>query len=232
MTEVGCPFEGDPPPDVLLDNTGVLLAFEPVVSGTPQVTTIADRQVVELDGVRVIILAEPALREQIAATVHAVEVDFAGCPASHPIAENIDWRPSAIDVATVDDIESVAACHYVLTDTPRETPPLTGSRLLASDTARELVAAIADAPQGSGPNAPETCLHGNPYAAVVLRVVSGAGTSEVVVRYSDCVGNGVDDGTQLRELTRDAATLIFDDALRPTSWGGHLSEVFEGIYPG
>ncbi|WP_293784632.1 hypothetical protein [uncultured Aeromicrobium sp.] len=233
-TQVACPGEGNPPPGSLVAGTGDIVAFEPAKPADAAAeTAVGDREVVTVGGVKVIIqTADPALREQIAATVHEAAIDFAGCSADHPAARTTSWRPTdAGALPAASDVEHVTACRYGIANAGEPGSPLIGSRLLPASAAQQLVRAMADAPEGSGPNAPEQCLHGNASEIIVLHVVSDQGAREIVLRYSDCVDNGFDDGTQIRELTKEAASLIFRGPMHPMAWGGHLSGVVEDLAP-
>ncbi|RLV54632.1 hypothetical protein D9V41_15515 [Aeromicrobium phragmitis] len=231
-TEVGCFGEGSPPPDTLVANTGEVVVVEPAAAEAVLDTdSVGDRRVVTVGDVRVIIqTADPALRAQIAATVHAAEVDFAGCPSDHPGARDVSWRPSdAGALPAAADVEYVSACRYIITEGSAPGATLAGSQLLSGEAAQRLVEAMAGAPTGSGPNAPDQCLHGDPAEIIVLYLGTGEGAREVLLRYADCVDNGFDDGTEIRALTKDAATAIFRGPLRPMLWGGHLSEVLADL---
>ncbi|MFD1859054.1 hypothetical protein EHW97_06835 [Aeromicrobium camelliae] len=230
-TEVGCFGEGSPSPETLVANTGEVVAFESAARGAAAGATGGDREVVTIGDAHVIIqTADPALRERIAATVHAAEVDAAGCAAAHPAARDASWRPAGAGrLPAPSEVEDVSVCRYGIVDADGSGATLLGSQLLSGPAAQQLVEAIAQAPEGSGPNAPEQCLHGDPAEVIVLHVRADGVSREVALHYSDCIDNGFDDGTQLRELTKDAATAIFVGPLQPMSWGGHLSEVFADL---
>lgn len=233
-TEVGCFGEGNPPPETLVVNTGEVVVFAPSSDGAVSDTAaVGDREVVTVGGVDVVIqTADPELRARIAATVHAAEVDAAGCAADHPAARDASWRPAdAGALPAVEEVEYVTACRYGIVGENAPGATLAGSRLLSGEAAQRLAEAIAGAPQGSGPNAPDQCLHGDPAEIIVLSVRADGRSREIAVHYSDCVDNGFDDGTEIRALTKDAASAIFQGPLRPMMWGGHLSEVFEDLAP-
>jgi len=62
------------------------------------------------------------------------------------------------------------------------------------------------APVGGGPNRPDTCMKSYSYGeeAIVLRIRSAAGPTELVIRYSGCDHRGFDDGVAVRRLTAGA----------------------------
>jgi hypothetical protein len=105
----------------------------------------------------------------------------------------------------------VSACKYALRDGFSDTdvtgPTLMSSVRLEGTQARRAIAAVAAAPLGSSPNRPGDCMPQASYGdeAVVLRIASDQGRSEIYLRYSGCDHNGFDDGVNLRALTRDAA---------------------------
>ncbi|MEU4220053.1 hypothetical protein [Actinoplanes sp. NPDC026623] len=104
---------------------------------------------------------------------------------------------------------SVSACKYELSEPSvpkRGQLRLMSSLRLAGVAADRAIRQIAQAPTGGGPDVPG-CPPEIAYGsdAIVLRVRSAAGQTEIMLRYSGCVGNGFDDGTGVRGLTAAAA---------------------------
>ncbi|MDI6104665.1 hypothetical protein QLQ12_39345 [Actinoplanes sp. NEAU-A12] len=110
MSELGAGRDPSPVVDQLAQWEGAnLLLFE---DGTDHE---GDRTTVRRDSVEVIIQAPKQWRDRIAATIHQVRVDDAGCPASHRISTGPDLRPTPPgDVATLRDVTSVSVCKYPL----------------------------------------------------------------------------------------------------------------------
>lgn len=211
ITAVGCVVDDpapDVPPELLLEYTGPVVALGG--SDQPDGTTHeGDRTTVHRAGVAVIIHAEPDLREQIAATVHTVDVDDALCPVSHQIAQDSTYRP-ATDAAVSTDVTAISACRYALTHPnpagDRTHAPLISSLRLTGAAAQDAAQGIEDAPTGGGPNSPDTCLADWSYGeeVIVLLITSTSGGSEVVLRYGGCDHHGFDDGSTIRTLTAPA----------------------------
>lgn len=210
-------------PGSLVAKAGSFVAFVP---GTHAVLEGGDRIVRIPDTVtQVVIQAEPALREQISATVHRlIDADHNGCAVHHPIADDPAWRPAPADVATLTDVDALRACRYTgLDPAPGAGPTLSlfSSLRLEGSVARAVLARIATAPEGSGPNKPGSCA--DPYGDewMVLQALRGdTVVGEIVVRYYGCEHNGFDDGVALRRLTSDAVTPIFAQPNKPTGYIG------------
>lgn len=111
---VGCGMDtpkGQPNPETLLENTGPIVAFARPEKPTNGVVKQGDRTTVGLNGVEVIVQAEPELRKKIVATVHAVTADFNGCPATDPVSHDPARRPTpAVDVSKLRAVTAIAAC--------------------------------------------------------------------------------------------------------------------------
>jgi len=198
-----------PPAGLLIANTGWTVGFDRTDKGDGT-DHKADRTTVRRDGVDVIIQAPKEWRDRIAATIHRVRVDDAGCPAGHRISSAPDLRPTPpVDVASLRDVTSISVCKYPLPeyDTARlPSPRLLSSLRLDGTAAADEIRRIAAAPAGGGPDTPAYCApevaHGD--QVIVLLVRSGTGTAEITMRYAGCVQNGFDDGTTVRTLTKAA----------------------------
>ncbi|BEL04058.1 hypothetical protein Q0Z83_022490 [Actinoplanes sichuanensis] len=206
---IGCGVEQGPPGEFLIKNTGWTVGFERTDEGDGT-DDAGDRTTVRRDGVEVIIQAPKEWRDRIAATIHQVTVDSAGCPTGHRISTGPDLRPSPpVDVAALRDVTSISVCKYPLPDgfsTRSPSPRLLSSLRLDGPAAAEEIRQIAAAPVGHSLDTPADCLpevaHGD--QIILLLVRSATGTSEVTMRYAGCVQNGFDDGTTVRELTKTA----------------------------
>ncbi|HVE25234.1 MAG TPA: hypothetical protein VNC22_07520, partial [Sporichthya sp.] len=174
---------------------------------------------------KVVIRAGDPLRAQIAATVHRItEADANGCAVHHPIAEQPTWRPTPVDIATLTGIDALRACRYTTLDPAADAGPtvsLYSSLLLRDDVARGVVAAIAAAPAGTGPNI-RPCSSENVGEWIVVQGLRGSTVvGDVVVRYAGCRRNGFDDGVTLRKLTpTPEIQQLFARSNRPISYLG------------
>ncbi|CAB4686061.1 MAG: hypothetical protein F2667_00715 [Actinobacteria bacterium] len=149
--------------------------------------------------------------EPILDSARVVERTPEGCDTTSP-AQSVEFvRPPAFDITEVQEVSSIAVCQYLRQGT--DAPGLMGSALLEGDEAAAVLDGIRSAPVGGGPDTPETCLDTQSGTeAIVLRLTSpDAGERDVYVYYDWCFGNGFDDGTERRELTRDSCPLIFTD---------------------
>ncbi|MEU4626465.1 hypothetical protein AB0G04_41610 [Actinoplanes sp. NPDC023801] len=193
---IGCPDGGN-----LIKNTGWVVGFGQALPGEPDgVLHSGDRATVRTAGVEVIVQVPRDIRDRIAATVHRVDVDAYGCPATHPISSTRAWRPPAgPDIAALHDVTSLSACRYGL-GSPAS---LISSLRLDGPAARRALQGITRAPAGGGPDRPQDCAPEVAWGdeAIVLRVRSAAGLTEITVRYASCSGHGFDDGGTVRGLT-------------------------------
>lgn len=190
-TLVACGIENIPPSETLIENTGVIVAFEDAVLGDGSPARIArggDREIVRMRDVHVIVQVPQPLRDQIVATVREAEVDANECPATDPVSRDLDRRPdAAVDVATLRGIQAVSVCKYRLEpddSDDSDAPTLVSSLRIVGNDAFRLVRQIAKAQAGGGPESPQNCLPellkvrpGE--EAVVLRIESAARVSWV-----------------------------------------------------
>jgi hypothetical protein len=175
-----------------------------------------------VDGVRVNVLADGStseLAEKILASAVVVQTDAHGCETTSPVQATRFVRPEpAFDVTRLGSVDSISVCQY---DRSAGTtaPGLLGSRVLEGDEASDVLAAIRAAPAGGGPDAPQHCvddLYGD--TALALRLHDDDTPHDVYVYYDWCFGNGFDDGTTRRELTRAACLPLWGG--RVQLWGG------------
>jgi hypothetical protein len=237
-TTVGCidtRGDNDPQPSTLIENAGIFVGFGGWLDGPSGVVEEGDRTTVTIGATSVMVQAEQPLRDQIVATIHAVDVDAYGCAATDPISKDPQSRPSpAIAVGDLTDVTSVSICKYSLsysefvrTNGP---PMLISSARLDGAEAAAAITGIAAAPRGGGPDSPDTCLDEVSYGddQIVLHIESAAGVSEVYFRYSGCNHNGFDDGTATYQLTADAVAPFVTGANLVTSYSGRGKE---GLFP-
>lgn len=220
MTQVGCP-EGDPR-ETSVDATGEFVAF--TEDGDPAARTTGDRVSVGIGGLRLVVQGEPELRETIVSSAHEIETDHLGCPVAPSLVGSADWLPDTEFPTEPTGIIRLVACGYSVGGGG---PGLTGSAALDPET----VAAIARAPEGSGPNDPSSCLPTDGVReVVVLRASSGEGPpDELLVRYDDCRDAGLYDARGVRQLTPEAVAGIFVGSLLPDHLAGHHRELFRPL---
>ena len=151
--------------------------------------------------------------DQIVASVRPIgEVDPNGCPvrsALEPAAAN----PSVAGRALV----PVTLCQYDLAVSPAQ---LLASKALADRddrvdyNARQVMAALAKAPKGAGPD--DTSCDAVGGTAALVRLWDGSVPSlgsDVVVRYAGCRGNGVFTATGSRKLTAEVCHAVLQPPL-------------------
>jgi hypothetical protein len=233
VLSIGCPqpSPGEPDPGSLLKNGGTYVAF---ASTEQNLKTEGDRDVLTLGSTAVVIQAPEALRAQIAETVQQRnDVDHNGCPITHPISSDPSWRPSPVDPAVFEDVTSMTACRYDLRTArneplPADAPTLVSSVQVSGAKARSTAAAIAASPTGGGPDDPSSCTEDTWYGdeVIVVRLDRPDGAPEyLVVRYSGCNHNGIDDGTVVHPLTVDNARPFFSGSNWISSFSGPSSKM-------
>lgn len=150
---------------------------------------------------------------RIVASARQVEQDHNGCDATSPIQAGRFARPERpFDVSRIGGVDRIVICQYDLRDADR--PGLIASSRLDGEQAERELRAIQEAPVGGGPNTPNTCvpdMWGD--TAVVMGLVQIDTIRWMHVYYEWCFGNGFDDGTHVRALTR---------ANCPPLWGGRV----------
>jgi hypothetical protein len=181
---------------------------------------------------------DPALRTRILDSARRAPSDES-CPVEHAVTSGPDARPDPGPggLAALGPAESITLCRYALRDVGRPTlrgsdrsaaaNPVLSAGELVGEQARAVVRAILEAPEGEGPNDPENCLPEYAYGneVLLLRVSDGARTQEVFVRYSGCVGHGIDDGHTHRRLTSDALTPLLSGPHRPGVLQGSVGDL-------
>jgi hypothetical protein len=225
---VGCPgFDGGPDPGLLVDNAGRFVAFESA-DGADGSTTEGDRTTVILDGVSVLVQAEPNLRDQITGTIQTADPDANGCSVTDPVSEEPAARPSpAVDVTSLSDVTAVTAWRYEVAGGDGDPSQLISSTRLSGDAAAEAVAKVAALPVGSGPNDLRDCSGEVSYGdeIVVLHIESSLGESLMYMRFSGCADNGFDDGLAVRPLTVGTAPVFLSGPNIPSSETGSLTKL-------
>lgn len=174
----------------------------------------------ELDGYVVEVVhtdAFASVAKQIVASVRPIgAIDPNGCPARSTL------EPKATDPTVAGRaLVPVSLCQYDLTTSPAQ---LVASKPMADDNARRLMAALAKAPKGSGPD--DTSCEAAGDTAVLVRLHDGSIPSlgsDVVVRYSGCRGNGIFTATGSRELTAEACRAVLQPPLIFTTGQGRAS---------
>ena len=207
-TLVGCrAADADPDAATLIANTGTVVAFDRTTEADG-VAEQGDRTTVRLDSVEVDVQAPADLRQRIVATIRRAGLDSNGCPTTHALSTKPQWRPGTpAEVGSLQAVTTVSACRYGIGEpVPGLRPRLLGSLRLDGPAAARAIGEIAKAPVGGGPNRPDTCMKSYSYGeeAIVLRIRSAAGPTELVIRYSGCDHRGFDDGVAVRRLTAGA----------------------------
>jgi hypothetical protein len=157
--------------------------------------------------------------------------DVNGCAPSHRLALRSDLRPtSGSGLSSVGAIESVQICAYQTGAEPSR-PPLISALASSGDRARAVGEAILAAPEvdRTGPTSGDLRTTGNcqfqDLEMLVLTVHGRQGDQEVVVRYTECSGNGFDDGSTVRRLTKAALQPLLTAVGRPEAMDPFIEQL-------
>lgn len=182
-------------------------------------------------GVRITVgTNDAALRWRILGTARrSGSVDALGCPIEHSIPTPAKGSAGpGLDPST--EIESVSICSYSISDGWVGTAPgkLTASTLVEDMQARAVVDAILSAPEGTGPNHPNTgkCQDFDKPMGdepMVVRVHTRSGHVDVVVSFSVCAARWTFDGKTSRQLTKELLALIVQEPHRLSSYDRSLA---------
>lgn len=141
-----------------------------------------------------------------------VKPEDAPCAPSSPIAGPLGARPDrATDLATLGLVDKVVLCQYEPTEDASDAalPRLRAVRQLSDKAAQDLVDDLAAAPVNDSRCNREPTLRA-PQLAVMVQVGAPGEVQQVFVNPSGCpdgkpgMFGGIDDGTTLRVLTREA----------------------------
>lgn len=224
LTAIGCASD-DPAADTTLSTGGQFVWFgtgdyqQHWPSDREQLTswvTTGDRVTFELAGERIAIQAPRALQQQILDTVQVVDNDENGCPSVAPFEGDQEWRPSGPAVTELGKVKSVSACKY-------GGAQLGSSVKLKGPKARRAIAAIAKAPEGGGPYTPAAnCAQPEDLVAMsqIVLLVEGEKQGTIGLRWDGCRHRGLDDGTTVRKLTRQAVRPFVTGPNTVSAWTG------------
>jgi hypothetical protein len=164
--------------------------------------------------------------DRIVASATEVTDNTGGCAPHSRVQDSLFPRPDpAFDVSKLTSVDSITVCSYALT--PDE-PGLLGSFTMSGSAAARELQALQAAPVGGGPDQPQNCMADDPGdSALQLLLDTGDDVYAMYVYYSSCRGNGFDDGTTLRELTRAACVPLVHEPVVLTSGA---SASFERCY--
>jgi hypothetical protein len=126
-------------------------------------------------------------------------------------------------------VDSIKICAYTDSRQPSR-PPLLASAELRGDSARTVGEALLAAPgpaivKGGPPVTASDNCRTTDQEILVLKVHGDKGEQEVLVRYTDCVGNMFDDGLTTRRLTKDALQPLLTAVSRPEALTSTLKQL-------
>ncbi|MEX0428323.1 hypothetical protein AB3X52_11895 [Nocardioides sp. DS6] len=187
--------QGGPAADLVADGTWTYRGWTLMRWSVPGTSADHPVQVSLLTGP-----GQHALAQRIRSSARTFSIDANGCRATSPVQAADIVRPSAATSATRLTPTSVSVCQYARGG---DGPGLLGSRLLTGSQMGALLRGIAEAPSGSGPNAPSHCDASVPGdTAIELRYHRGGEEpATAYVYYDACVGNGIYDADSTVRLT-------------------------------
>ncbi|ONI66870.1 hypothetical protein BWI15_27155 [Kribbella sp. ALI-6-A] len=178
---------------------------------------------------------DAAVRARILDSARTIDgVDSRGCAPTHPAATNAAVRPTGEGLAAVGTAASIRICAY-RTETLSQVPPLLASAELTGEQAREVGAALLNAPGSDGlavtksgkvATATSKCTTGDE-EILVLHVHGDRGDQEVVVRLNGCGPFDTDDGRTFRSLTKSSVGPLVTAVGRPEDRGPFLTNLLK-----
>jgi hypothetical protein len=187
-----------------------------------------------IDGLGLTVFSDDdAVRRRILDSATLINgTDVNGCAPSNPSALRSDLRPaSGSGLSSVGGVESVQICAYRIGSEPSR-PPLLASAEISGDRARVVGDALLAAPEvargwetAGDPNLGGTQCRFPDAEILVLKVHGDKGVQEVVVRYTECIGNGFDDGTTVRRLTKAALQPLLTAVGRPQAMNPFIEQL-------
>jgi hypothetical protein len=147
------------------------------------------------------------------------------CSPRSPIAGPLGARPDdGVDLGRLGSVDQVVLCQYQPVTDPGDAdlPRLRAALRLDRAAGRKLVDALGAAPVNDATCDPAP-VDERPDLAVLVRIRSGGRTYEVFVNPAGCpdgpgMSGGIDDGTTVRVLTRDACRQVLTPPL--AIWAG------------
>ena len=145
--------------------------------------------------------------------VDSVRVEPRGAPCSpmSPIYALGARPPTPTDLSAIGDADHVVLCQY---DPGTNGILLRATHVATGPSADELVAALRSAPVDNSESCDQVPHGGYPEIFVLVRVTAGGETHDVYVLATGCpdsargMAGGIDDGTTLRLLTREACQQV------------------------
>lgn len=251
------PTPGGADPATLLAKGGTFVSFARASAFPNVVLGDAgDRTTKIVGSVLLRVQAPPEVRAKILDSARQISTDVLGCATTDAISADPYRRPEpARKLADLRDVTRVVACRYVITApapvvdsivaptstptataTPRATlapvapgPTLFSSVEILGESAARAVRTMAGLHSGGGPDDVPGCPspEGIGTEAIVLRVFSNTGVSQVYLRYGGC--NGLDDGTGNYELTRDAVAPFVSGPNAVSEFGAALNGILDDV---
>jgi hypothetical protein len=141
------------------------------------------------------------------------------CPPASEVAGPIGARPAAgspLDEISISSVETVAVCQYepVVDEADVALPRLRAASVRQGAAAQDLVEQLRSAPENTSSCDPAP-VDPRPELAILVRIAfSNDGIGEVYVSAIGCpdgdagMAGGIDDGTQMRVLTRPACQAL------------------------
>jgi hypothetical protein len=221
---IGCP---EPPTSLLTEHVEAL-AWDTATSYVDSVVQKGEWWVVtrNVGYMLSVTTKDRSLAERILDSVRTNPADPPCAPLGPPIS--LGARPSTpTELTSIGEVDRVALCQYAK-DNSRTM--LQAARVVTGPAAHNLVAALRSAPVDKGKLCDSMPLGGHPEIFVLVRIVAGGQPHEVYVSAMGCPGSergmvgGIDDGTTLRLLTRDACGHVLTPPIAIYKASGAVAE--------
>jgi hypothetical protein len=227
VRSIGCP----PRPASLLTEHVEALSRGPAVDDAKGAVQQGDWWVVTRSVGSAVLVVTTQDRNRVERILDSARIDPADAPCapSSPIAGPLGARPDGgTPLGRLGSVDDVVLCQYEPVGDPAdaELPRLRAAVLLDRPAGRNLVDALAAAPVNDTTCEPVP-VEQRPDLAVLVRIRSGGTTFGVFVNPAGCpdgtgMSGGIDDGTVVRVLTREACRALLTPPLALWSAGGDV----------
>lgn len=185
-------------------------------------TTLSDGRtqvIIRFDDLPLVVtasLTDTALLDRILDTVTLTAIDHVGCPTGAPPT----GRPAASTTATEKSIlpgtaAEIVACQYGKSK-------IRASARLDPNQALRLITALESAPAGSNPDQPGRCTEVPTYPITVIARYPDRNPVTVHIRYWGCTDRGLDNGTQISQVTKEIMSAVLSGLKTSTAYGNDL----------
>jgi hypothetical protein len=177
--------------------------------------------------------------DRILASVRTVTASSSGlCTPHHSLERDSGERPARpFDVTAVREVDSITVCQYTPVEPGYDADTgLSGQVVLVGEQAARLLSSVQQSPPNPAGPCRRSPAEGDQaaYLAVVLYLRTGAETHQLYLSVPSCSDKerrptgGFDDGTTVRQVTRQSCRAVTVPPIRVETGGRQLFDACEG----